>query len=275
MSVTIYPVVGKEKRLPFYLTGVGISDPEYHVRRESGLISHQIMLTAKGKGILKIGGAEYTQTKGTCVYLPPSVPHTYEPISDQNGEICWETWWLVFRGEGISESMRSLGFAHAEVRDLKSTEELTHIFKKIIAAAADPIYGGEKCSELVYSYILKCRRLMLEDCGTSCSDSIIERAVGFIDRSFSQDIALSDLAEMSGVSQQHFCRLFRSAMGMRPMEYVAKKRIARAKLLLEDTSLPIGEIARQVGYSGITYFGMVFKKYEGISPTQFRSHEII
>ena len=41
----IYPILGKQKCLPFYLSGVGIAEPEYHVIREEGLVSHQIHYT--------------------------------------------------------------------------------------------------------------------------------------------------------------------------------------------------------------------------------------
>ena len=41
MKNTVYPIIASQTSLPFYLTGIGISEPEYHVIRESGLISHQ------------------------------------------------------------------------------------------------------------------------------------------------------------------------------------------------------------------------------------------
>ena len=72
------------------------------------------------------------------------------------------------------------------------------------------------------------------------------------------------------MSVQHFCRVFKAKTGMRPMEYLAKKRIAEAKLLLLNTGESIGYIAASVGYSDQNYFGMVFKKYEGITPSEYR-----
>ena len=46
----IYPILGKQKCLPFYLSGIGIAEPEYHVRREEGLVSHQLQYTQSGRG---------------------------------------------------------------------------------------------------------------------------------------------------------------------------------------------------------------------------------
>lgn len=57
---------------------------------------------------------------------------------------------------------------------------------------------------------------------------------------------------------------------MRPLEYLAKKRISEAKAMLCNTDKSISLIGEETGYKDITYFGMVFKKYEGVSPSQYR-----
>lgn len=46
MTDAIYPVISTQVRLPFYLTGIGVSDPEYHLCRSTGLASHQFFFTA-------------------------------------------------------------------------------------------------------------------------------------------------------------------------------------------------------------------------------------
>lgn len=46
MTKVIYPVIGRQTSLPFYLTGIGISDPEFHVTRDKGLVSHQLLFTS-------------------------------------------------------------------------------------------------------------------------------------------------------------------------------------------------------------------------------------
>lgn len=65
MAKVIYPVIGKQTALPIYLAGIGISEYEYHINRENGLISHQILYTSNGSGILHIGGETYRLSKGS------------------------------------------------------------------------------------------------------------------------------------------------------------------------------------------------------------------
>ena len=52
MHSAVYPVLGNETRLPFYLSGIGRTEPEFHVKRDKGLTSHQFLFTAKGSSRL-------------------------------------------------------------------------------------------------------------------------------------------------------------------------------------------------------------------------------
>ena len=58
---------------------------------------------------------------------------------------------------------------------------------------------------------------------------------------------------------------------MRPFEYLARKRVSQAKVLLLEDKLNVNEIARAVGYNDCSYFCAVFKKHEMLSPAEFRS----
>lgn len=267
MVEAVYPIIGKEKILPFYLTGIGISNPEYHVKREKGLISHQFLYTRSGVGRLVVGGHSYLQKKGSLFYLPPSLPHEYYP---ENGE--WETCWIVFRGEGLADVMQRFGFTSEMVGEISGIDGIEHIFHKIYRAANDSVYGKESCSAFIYEYILEVRRLFFSEAAGSAA-GIIENAVAYIDENFRKDITLGQLAHISGVSLQHFCRVFKAQMGMRPMEYVARRRITEAKHILDNTEESIEKIGKKAGYPNLSYFGAVFKKYEGISPSEYRKLE--
>lgn len=64
MNNSIYPVLGVQMKLPFYVSGVGISDPEYHVVRSSGLVSYQILYTRSGAGVLEIDAGSSRKFRG-------------------------------------------------------------------------------------------------------------------------------------------------------------------------------------------------------------------
>ncbi len=262
----IYPVISSQSTLPMYLTGIGMCDPEISCNRQNGLLSHQFLFTLGGEGVLEIDGKEIPQTENCCFYLAPNVPHKYHPIDSD-----WKTVWLVFRGKYLSELMTELGFGQYKCGQLEDPSSIKSLVDKIYSAARDNINGSEKCSVLLYELVIKMH-------GALCTDKephntgkdIIRETIKYIDENYMYDITLPQLAELSGVSVQHFCRCFKTKMNMRPVEYIAQRRLSEAKKLLMDSQKSITEIAGLVGYSGVTYFGMVFKKYEGVSPTGFR-----
>lgn len=263
MINAIYPIIKNPEPFPFYLTGIGTSDPEYHIRREDGLVSHQILYTESGAGILKVNGETLTQTAGSLFYLAPQIPHEYYPDKNE-----WVTCWTVFRGEFLSEQMKALGFGDHNAKNNACSDKIKRIFSRLMAAAENPVTGKEKCSELIYEYILEARKCLFYDGGGS--GDILKNAVEYIENNYAEDIALEQLADIAGVSLQHFCRVFKAETGMRPLEYLAGKRISQAKLLLGNTELPVAEIGEACGYHDPAYFAAVFGKYEGISPREFR-----
>lgn len=262
MTRSVYPVLGTEINLPFYLTGIGTTDPEYHIIRSEGLTSHQIMFTTGGSGVLIAGGKTYPQTTGVCTFIPPAVPHEYYPEKDN-----WQTSWVVFRGDALPQIMPQMGFSGiASVRPA-NIDDLAHIFSAMFTLAEE-YTKAEKCSELLYAYILEAKRLFSDGAGPV--NDHVGKAVEFMEKEYHRNLSLSDISDAAGLSEQHFCRVFRKVTGMTPIEFLTRKRVAEAKALLGDTDMSVSDIAKAVGFSGRSYFTSVFRKYEGFSPTNYK-----
>jgi AraC family transcriptional regulator, regulatory protein of adaptative response / methylated-DNA-[protein]-cysteine methyltransferase len=88
---------------------------------------------------------------------------------------------------------------------------------------------------------------------------------GFLDRS-----SVEDLAERLGVGARHLSRLFGKHMGASPTQVAATLRIQKAKRLLHGTSLPIAEIAFEVGFQSIRRFNDAFKAVYKRAPSTIR-----
>ena len=89
-------------------------------------------------------------------------------------------------------------------------------------------------------------------------------------RHYGEKITTRELAKMCYLSEAHFCRFFKSAMGKSATDYVNEVRVERAEVLLKSTSETVSEIAASVGFDDVNYFTRVFKKHRGISPGFFR-----
>ncbi len=85
---------------------------------------------------------------------------------------------------------------------------------------------------------------------------------------------IARLAETTGYSERQFCRLFKSAFSASPNTFITNLRLQRAQQLLKTTSLPVGEISWTCGYADHNYFSRIFKKYIGLSPSEYRENTL-
>ena len=86
----------------------------------------------------------------------------------------------------------------------------------------------------------------------------------------SEDISLDDLAVEANLSPFHFARMFKQSVGVPPRVYLTRLRVEKACELLEQTDLPITEIALEVGYSSSQVLARVFLKHMRMSPSDYR-----
>lgn len=100
---------------------------------------------------------------------------------------------------------------------------------------------------------------------------IVKNALAYIEENYSQKLKLSDVAEKTYVSQWHLSKLLNKHTGQNFSEILNSVRIEKAKELLKDPSLRIGDVAEVVGFLDIAHFSRVFKKQVGISANEYRN----
>lgn len=99
--------------------------------------------------------------------------------------------------------------------------------------------------------------------------SIVNVAIGHINRHFTEEVTLNDIANYVNLSPQHFSKIFKEATGFGYIEWINNLRITKARELMNSTDKTIKEICFLVGYNDPNYFSRIFKKYIGISPTDY------
>ncbi|WNJ92930.1 AraC family transcriptional regulator [Bosea sp. 685] len=96
------------------------------------------------------------------------------------------------------------------------------------------------------------------------------RIADFVRADPGRDIALSDMAKLSGLSPSAFIRSFKRSTGQTPHRFVVEQRVEAAGDLLRDSGMTIAEIALAVGFSSQSHLGTAFRTITGLSPAQFR-----
>jgi two-component system response regulator YesN len=99
---------------------------------------------------------------------------------------------------------------------------------------------------------------------------IIRDAIEYIDKNYYKDINLESVAREVYVTPAYLSILFKKEMNINFVNYLHKVRVEKAKKLLEDRSLKTYQVASMVGFGDEKYFSQIFKKYTGLTPTQYR-----
>jgi two-component system response regulator YesN len=103
-------------------------------------------------------------------------------------------------------------------------------------------------------------------------EELVSRAEAEIEESMAEPLTVSDLAGRLYVSPDYLTRVFRQRRGVAMKEYILKRKMETADILLRTTSLPVSVIAGRCGYDNFSHFSQIYRKYTGMSPTEVRNN---
>ena len=102
-------------------------------------------------------------------------------------------------------------------------------------------------------------------------DERMKRVLEHIHSHIYQNIDVDELASVACITKPYLIRLFKRESGLSPVQYINKKKVERAQLLLFTTDKPVKEIAYELGFSDHSYFIRLFRKLSGLTPQEYRS----
>ena len=173
---------------------------------------------------------------------------------------------LVFRNYvvlnvrfSVLSFLKKLGCDDSEISGQEMENIMDETGKTIEAAVA---YCGK---------ILKKAIALRDENAGNQNRNVLKLAVDFIDHNYmDEEISLNKAAHVANVSANHFSALFSQNMGQTFTEYLTDLRMNKAKELLRCTAMRSSEIAGEVGYKDAHYFSYLFKKTQGMTPSEYR-----
>ena len=268
LEKSIYPYNPEARTLPFFLFGIGGSEYQGRVDRPDGYNWDQIFFCAAGNGTLEYDEKVVRIGAGDYFFLPKNKPHAYYP----DGEL-WEVRWIAFEGSICDEILLRFGMTEPIVLTPADETTMERIFDKMVVSQEnDILYCDHICSGLVYDYLIEFHRMMDSNADSSKSRqiSMLLPLLRFMHDNFRSDISMTQLSELMGVTPQHFCRVFKKTMNVRPNEFLTQIRLDEAKRLLTEKDVSVSEAAERSGFRDPVYFSTVFRKHEGISPAGYK-----
>ena len=102
------------------------------------------------------------------------------------------------------------------------------------------------------------------------TSSVVERAKEYITVHFSEELSLDEMAKELGISPYYLSKLFKETVGVNYIDYLTSLRMRYAKEQLSNSDKSIKEICHESGYGDPNYFSRIFKKWTGVTPTEYR-----
>ncbi|UQZ33611.1 DNA-binding response regulator [Paenibacillus sp. PK3_47] len=143
--------------------------------------------------------------------------------------------------------------------------------EKLIEAVEKALKAGEERERILFMRRMADPKLMAIRNEEAALSDPVRQAIHFVETHIGEAVSLQEVAGHVHLNGSYFSALFKEQCRMNFSEYVARRKLQKAKELLLKTNLPIAEIASRTGYQAVKYFNKLFKEHEGMSPGQFRS----
>lgn len=231
-----------------------------------------IHIVLSGKGSYHVDGKTYNLEAGSIFLICPGVTTTYMADNDDP----WAYLWFGFNGMKAESVLRYAGLSRTEpVNKIPDTAPYKHGILGILescqltfsnefrreaylytlaAQLGDDLHSSDnKSKEFTYSY-----------------QTYVEHTLDYIENNYFRNIRITDIADYIGINRSYLTSCFKKSMNMPPLEYLIEYRMKKAADMLINSSLPINEIAMQVGYVDSLAFSKAFKSHTGMSPKAYR-----
>jgi AraC family transcriptional regulator len=132
---------------------------------------------------------------------------------------------------------------------------------------------GESLTIAMVAHLLTCyspSKPAIDACRGGIGPRRLRLVLDYIDHNLASDLSIAELAAVVRMSPFRFARLFKEAAGVAPHQFVLRKRIARARSMLEASAAPLSEISASLGFESQSHFTAVFHRLIGTTPRAYR-----
>lgn len=228
-----------------------------------------------GRGTLLVKDEKYTITAGHGFLIEPKHITTYQ--ADEADP--WEYTWIEFDGLRVPESLRLAGIHMANPVYTPVSPEAGRLLQEQMLYIVR--HHEDSPTRLIGQGFLFLDQLVQSSAHRQTHsdkrlrDFYIKEAMSFIELNYQRDISVEDIAAACGLNRSYFGKLFRTAMGEPPQSFLLRYRMNCAAQMLQESRLPIREIALRVSYENQLHFSRAFKGIYGVSPREYRQMHFV
>ena len=243
-----------------------------HTSKREKLQSYLCFMVEDGEGELVYEGKKYELRSGDVVFIDCRKAYSHSTGLNPNTEL-WSLRWCHFYGP----SMPAIYAKYCErgglpvirgVDMVQYTSILTDIYT---LASSDYIRDMRINGKLNDLLTLLMESSWHREAHTNAPKKMeISQVKSFLDEHYKEKLSLESVASHFFIDKHYLARLFKEQYGVTLVTYLQQVRITHAKRMLRFTDKSIEEIGLECGIGELNYFSRVFKKLEGVSPSEFR-----
>ncbi|UJF33563.1 AraC family transcriptional regulator [Paenibacillus hexagrammi] len=268
------PLSAHDSELTVLFTGESQTKPEHRLGPKvyDYYLVHYVI---SGKGVFTCQGVEHALGAGDSFIIEPEQLISYVSDSDDPWHYCW----LAFTGSKAAPLVADSGVnpAYPIIRMRRSRHipvlfhQIRHAFRARKANAQLKAAGY-----LLLLFADYCDSLSSGSASSAVSDAegdrIVQQAIHYLSTQYAEPITIELMAESLGYNRAYLSRLFKRHTKVTPVTFLLKLRIDKARLLLrEREELTVEQIASSVGFHDPLYFSKQFRRWYGMSPTEYRN----
>ena len=245
----------------------------------------EIIYVKSGFLTVSISGENYIGKPGDAFVVSPGNLHF---MGSQTGNVDYFTFlfplkYISFRTDDILDDklLEPLNSGHLmispEIEDTvkEQCEQLVEIYGAKKEESQSKITAQIKTKIILLQFILELwKKGFIVENDTGGKNTVEKEMVSYIQQNFTGKILLKEFGEQFHLSEKYISRYFKEHFHITISQYVTYLRLKHAKQLLQDTDIPVTEIAMQSGYQNISYFIRSFKKTYEMSPLQYRKNKL-
>ncbi|WP_313554381.1 helix-turn-helix domain-containing protein [Miniimonas arenae] len=237
--------------------------------RPAGSREHILMVCSGGAGWCRTPDGRFDVQRGDALLLPAGVSHEY--VASERDP--WTLWWMHVTGADAAELVHAARAATGGVLSrLRDAGTVTALLAQVVDGLDAATAGGlVRASGAAWNALTEVIATGRRTRGSTLGP--IERAVEHLRATAPRRTAVEELATMVGLSTSQFGAHFREQVGVPPLRYQNDLRMARARELLDSSTMPVAAVASACGYEDPLYFSRQFTKTHGVPPTAYRERQ--
>jgi AraC family transcriptional activator of pobA len=226
--------------------------------------THSCLYLTEGEAVMKIGSEVYTIHKNELLFVPAGQVFSFEPGHINKGYFCTFHPDILNGTHNKFEFLRVWGNPVIRLNE-QTAQFVLHLFQRLLL---DYTQNGDVIQPYLVTLLSEVNLVYqpLSDTG----QPLINRFRELIFSNIKTLHQVSDYASLLNISPNHLNKTVKAITGKSPTKWIDEAIVLEAKVLLTQCDLTISEVATEVGLEDPSYFARLFKKYEGMTPSDYR-----